>query len=107
MLEYAVMRLREFRVNVRQARNEASRPTTPRADFCIPANRADTAAWPCHPKPGIAFSHYFEIVPALTDALKDHVYAIRHQVYCEDLAYEPQRPIAASHDATTPARCMC
>lgn len=51
------------------------------------------------PEPGIAFSRYFEIVPALTDALKDHVYAIRHQVYCEELAYEPQRPDRREHDA--------
>ena len=41
---------------------------------------------------GTAFKQYFEIVPAYTDALKDDVYHIRHQVYCEELAYEPQRP---------------
>jgi len=39
-----------------------------------------------------AFEQYFEIVPAFSDALKDDVYRIRHQVYCEELAYEPQRP---------------
>lgn len=41
---------------------------------------------------GKAFEQYFEIVPAFSDALKDDVYRIRHQVYCEELAYEPQRP---------------
>lgn len=41
---------------------------------------------------GKAFKQYFEIVPALSDALKDDVYRIRHQVYCEELAYEPSRP---------------
>nr|AEQ20551.1 PEP-CTERM/exosortase system-associated acyltransferase [uncultured bacterium CSLC3] len=37
------------------------------------------------------FKQYFEIVPALSDALKDEVFRIRHQVYCEDLAFEPRR----------------
>jgi N-acyl amino acid synthase of PEP-CTERM/exosortase system len=32
-----------------------------------------------------------EIVPAFSDALKDEVYRIRHQVYCEELAFEPRR----------------
>jgi len=41
---------------------------------------------------GKAFEQYFEIVPAFSDALKDDVYRIRHQVYCEELGYEPQRP---------------
>ena len=38
------------------------------------------------------FKQHFEIVPAISDALKDEVFRIRHQVYCEDLAYEPRRP---------------
>lgn len=38
------------------------------------------------------FREYFEIVPALSNALKDEVFKIRHQVYCEDLAFEQQRP---------------
>jgi N-acyl amino acid synthase of PEP-CTERM/exosortase system len=33
----------------------------------------------------------FEIVPAFSDALKDEVFRIRHQVYCEELAFEPRR----------------
>lgn len=49
-------------------------------------------------KPHTSFSQYFEIVPALSDALKDHVYAIRHRVYCEDLAYEPRRPDRRERD---------
>ena len=40
---------------------------------------------------GSTFRQYFEIVPALSDALKDEVYRIRHQVYCEDLKFEPAR----------------
>jgi N-acyl amino acid synthase of PEP-CTERM/exosortase system len=45
-----------------------------------------------------AFQQYFEIVPALSDTLRDHVYRIRHQVYCEDLAYEPLRPDGRESD---------
>jgi N-acyl amino acid synthase of PEP-CTERM/exosortase system len=40
---------------------------------------------------GSIFRQYFEIVPALSNALKDEVYRIRHQVYCEDLKFEPPR----------------
>lgn len=40
---------------------------------------------------GHAFKQYFEIVPALSNALKDEVYRLRHQVYCEDLQFEPVR----------------
>jgi N-acyl amino acid synthase of PEP-CTERM/exosortase system len=46
-----------------------------------------------------AYQQYFEIVPAYTEALKDEVYQIRHKVYCEDLAFEPQRPDRREHDA--------
>jgi N-acyl amino acid synthase of PEP-CTERM/exosortase system len=42
--------------------------------------------------PGDNFGRYFEIVPALTSRLKDEVFKIRHQVYCEDLGFEAQRP---------------
>lgn len=41
---------------------------------------------------GSLFKQYFEIVPAFSDALKDEVYRVRHQVYCEDLKFEPVRP---------------
>lgn len=41
---------------------------------------------------GSIFHQYFEIVPAFSNALKDEVYRVRHQVYCEDLAFEPVRP---------------
>lgn len=40
---------------------------------------------------GASFKRYFEIVPALTEELREHAYRIRHQVYCEDLKYEPIR----------------
>jgi N-acyl amino acid synthase of PEP-CTERM/exosortase system len=47
---------------------------------------------------GKAFVQYFEIVPALSDALRDEVYRIRHQVYCEELAFEPVRPDRREYD---------
>jgi N-acyl amino acid synthase of PEP-CTERM/exosortase system len=40
----------------------------------------------------------YEIVPAFSDALKDEVYRIRHEVYCEELAYEPRRPDRRERD---------
>ena len=41
---------------------------------------------------GHGFRKYFQIDPALDDALRDDVYRIRHEVYCEDLGFEPVRP---------------
>jgi N-acyl amino acid synthase of PEP-CTERM/exosortase system len=41
------------------------------------------------PDLGNTFKQYFEIVPAFSNALKDEVYRVRHQVYCEDLKFEP------------------
>lgn len=41
---------------------------------------------------GASFKRYFEIVPALTAELRDQAYRIRHQVYCEELRFEPERP---------------
>ena len=38
-----------------------------------------------------AFKRYFEIVPAFSDSLKDEVFRVRHQVFCEELAFEPRR----------------
>ena len=40
---------------------------------------------------GNAYKQYFEVVPANSELLKDEVYRVRHQVYCEDLAFEPLR----------------
>jgi len=40
----------------------------------------------------------YEIVPAFSDVLKDEVYRIRHQVYCEELAFEPRRSDLLEHD---------
>lgn len=40
---------------------------------------------------GTAYRQYFQIVPALTDTLRNEVYRVRHQVFCEDLAFESLR----------------
>ncbi|MEP7370850.1 MAG: PEP-CTERM/exosortase system-associated acyltransferase [Nitrosospira sp.] len=53
---------------------------------------------------GNAFKQYFEIVPAYSEALKDEVYRVRHQVYCEDLKFErvrPDRREIDEHDANS------
>jgi N-acyl amino acid synthase of PEP-CTERM/exosortase system len=47
---------------------------------------------------GASFKRYFEIVPALTEELRDTAFRIRHQVYCEDLKYEPERPSRRESD---------
>lgn len=44
------------------------------------------------PDLGQSFRSYFEVVPAVSDELRRHAYRIRHQVYCEELQYEPLRP---------------
>ncbi|SFU47466.1 PEP-CTERM/exosortase system-associated acyltransferase [Nitrosospira multiformis] len=53
---------------------------------------------------GNAFKQYFEIIPAFSNALKEEVYRIRHQVYCEDLEFEsirPDRREIDEHDANS------
>jgi N-acyl amino acid synthase of PEP-CTERM/exosortase system len=41
---------------------------------------------------GHGFRKYFEIYPATDDSLRDAVYRVRHEVYCEELGFEPVRP---------------
>jgi N-acyl amino acid synthase of PEP-CTERM/exosortase system len=41
---------------------------------------------------GEGFRSRFEVIPALTEALKDQTYRMRHSVYCEDLGFEAVRP---------------
>jgi len=38
-----------------------------------------------------AFEQFFEILPANTDALRDVVYRIRYQVYCEEMQFEAKQ----------------
>jgi N-acyl amino acid synthase of PEP-CTERM/exosortase system len=51
---------------------------------------------------GEAFKRYFEIVPAASDVLKDEVYRVRHQVYCEDLNFESVRSDGREYDEYDP-----
>jgi N-acyl amino acid synthase of PEP-CTERM/exosortase system len=44
------------------------------------------------------FERYFNVVPATTDELLAIVYRLRHQVYCEELHYEPTRASQMEHD---------
>jgi len=44
------------------------------------------------------FKKYFEVVPALTDELREHVYRVRHKVYCEELKFEAPRPDRCEKD---------
>ena len=48
---------------------------------------------------GKGFKQYFEIIPALSDTLRDEVFKLRHQVYCVDLGFEPERPDKRETDA--------
>lgn len=40
---------------------------------------------------GASYQRYFRVVPALSAGLREEAFRIRHQVYCEDLKYEPAR----------------
>lgn len=41
------------------------------------------------PEISSAFRHYFRVIFADTPELRDHVYRIRYNVYCDELKYEP------------------
>jgi N-acyl amino acid synthase of PEP-CTERM/exosortase system len=45
------------------------------------------------------FESSFSVIPATTDELRKKVYQLRHQVYCEELGYEPRRASGLEHDA--------
>lgn len=43
---------------------------------------------------------------ATTDELKDHVFRIRHNVYCEELKFEPERPDKRETDEYDSTPCI-
>lgn len=45
------------------------------------------------------YRRFFRVVPALTDTLRAENYRIRHEVYCQELGYEPVRPDGLEADA--------
>jgi N-acyl amino acid synthase of PEP-CTERM/exosortase system len=44
------------------------------------------------------FRSRFEVIPALSDALVEQVYRVRHRVYCEELGFAAIRPDAQERD---------
>ncbi len=48
---------------------------------------------------GSGFRQHFRIDAATDDALRDDVFRIRHEVYCEDLQFEPEREDRRESDA--------
>lgn len=40
---------------------------------------------------GDSFSKYFEVVPALDEAVRHEAFFVRHEVYCKDLHFEQER----------------
>lgn len=48
---------------------------------------------------GHGFKKYFHIEAAVSSAQQDAVFGIRHEVYCEELGFEPIRPDRKERDA--------
>ena len=44
------------------------------------------------------FENYFDVVAASSGPMLDEVFRLRHQVYCEELDFEPQRASRLEHD---------
>src|SRR4051812_21092633 len=47
---------------------------------------------------GASFRRYFEIVPALSEELREQAFRIRHEVYCEELGFEAVSPLRRESD---------
>jgi len=56
---------------------------------------------------GAGFSKYFQIESAVSDTLKDEVFRVRHEVYCEELKFEPERPDRRETDRFDPQSVHC
>lgn len=56
---------------------------------------------------GYGFRKYFEIAAATNETLRDDVYRIRHEVYCEELQFEPERPDRRETDEFDPHSLHC
>jgi N-acyl amino acid synthase of PEP-CTERM/exosortase system len=85
-------------------RAEGDNENTRRRLGVVSLKRATFAARGGAMSPGLAlglregFRSRFELVPALTDALVEEVYRLRHRVYCEELGFEAIRPDARQRD---------
>ena len=56
---------------------------------------------------GHGFRKYFEILPATNEPLRNDVFRIRHEVYCEELKFEPERPERMETDSYDPHSLHC
>lgn len=48
---------------------------------------------------GAGFRKYFRIEAAMSEDVKNEVFRVRHEVYCEELKFEPERPDRRETDA--------
>lgn len=48
---------------------------------------------------GRGFQRHFRIEAAASDTVRNEIFRVRHEVYCEELGYEPQRPDRLEIDA--------
>lgn len=53
------------------------------------------------------FQSYFRIIPALTDELKRESFHVRHQVYCQELGWEPPNEAQQETDEFDPQAHHC
>ena len=65
------------------------------------ATEQNCAAQPEHAAHSLShyFPDYFHAVQANSSQLKQETYQLRHQVYCKELQFEPERPDALEHDS--------
>lgn len=47
---------------------------------------------------GSGYRKYFRVAPAVDETQRESVFRIRHQVYCEELQFEPERPDGMESD---------
>jgi len=56
---------------------------------------------------GAGFSKYFQIEAAASETVRDDVFRVRHEVYCEELKFEPERPDRRETDSYDPQSVHC
>lgn len=54
-----------------------------------------------------AFKSYFTVVPALTPALREETWRVRHEVYCRDLGWESLQPNGLETDSDDQYSVAC
>lgn len=56
---------------------------------------------------GAGFQRYFSIEAGASASVRDEVFRVRHEVYCEELKFEPERPDRRETDAYDPQSAHC